>query len=101
MKTSRALAKFNSNQLKAVCKAIRLGIIVGPLVPRNALRRLTRHQWQICIAVHEGLTNKELGTRFAITEFTAKTHLQQIFDKLDVRSRYQLAAVVEIITMPS
>lgn len=40
-----------------------------------------------------GLTNKEIGARLYLSEFTVKTHLARIFTKTGVKSRAALATV--------
>jgi DNA-binding NarL/FixJ family response regulator len=44
--------------------------------------------------VVDGLTNREIADTLIITENTVKVHLRHILDKLEVRNRQQLAAVV-------
>jgi two-component system, NarL family, nitrate/nitrite response regulator NarL len=42
-------------------------------------------------AVAEGETNRNIAARFSITEGTVKHHLSNIFDKVGVSSRLELA----------
>ena len=52
---------------------------------------LTRRQSEILSAVMEGFTNKEIATRFHISEQTVKHHLSSIFEKVGVTNRMELA----------
>jgi DNA-binding NarL/FixJ family response regulator len=42
--------------------------------------------------IREGCTNREIGERLFISERTARTHVQNILDKLDVSTRAAAAA---------
>jgi len=52
---------------------------------------LSERESQIADAVKLGLTNKEIGRRLRISPTTVKTHLENIFHKLNVTHRVQLA----------
>jgi DNA-binding NarL/FixJ family response regulator len=52
---------------------------------------LTRRETEIVGAIVAGLSNKEIATKFALSEDTVKHHLTNIFDKLGVSSRLELA----------
>jgi two-component system nitrate/nitrite response regulator NarL len=52
---------------------------------------LTRREIQIVVAVAEGESNKGAALRLSITEDTVKHHLSNIFDKVGVFSRLELA----------
>jgi DNA-binding NarL/FixJ family response regulator len=43
--------------------------------------------------VTEGLSNPDIASRLCISRATVKTHVAQIFTKLDVSNRTQLAAL--------
>lgn len=60
----------------------------------DALATLTSREREICLLVSEGLSNKEVARRVAITERTVKAHLGAAFEKLKVRDRMQLALLV-------
>jgi DNA-binding NarL/FixJ family response regulator len=51
---------------------------------------LTERECEIVNSVAIGLKNAEIGRKLAISEFTVKTHLTNIFQKLDVRDRVGL-----------
>jgi predicted ATPase/DNA-binding CsgD family transcriptional regulator len=54
--------------------------------------RLTARELQVALLVREGLTDREIAARLLIGRRTAEWHVKQIFDKLGISSRSQLAA---------
>jgi DNA-binding NarL/FixJ family response regulator len=54
---------------------------------------LTEREKQVLQGVLEGLTNKEIGARFGISESSIKAALQQLYQKTGVRTRSQLASI--------
>jgi NarL family two-component system response regulator LiaR len=52
---------------------------------------LTRREWEVIEAVGRGLRNRAIGRALGISEKTVKTHLNHIFAKLHVESRFTLA----------
>ena len=56
--------------------------------------RLTDLQKRIAILVSEGKTNRQIGRLIAISPHTVNYHLRQMFRKLNIQSRSQLAAIV-------
>jgi DNA-binding NarL/FixJ family response regulator len=66
---------------------------VGP--PANqTLQNLTKRELEILHLVAEGLSNEEIGKRIFISKKTVKTHLNNIFDKLQVNNRFKAALLV-------
>jgi two-component system nitrate/nitrite response regulator NarL len=61
----------------------------GEKAPRNF--GLTKREMEILAAIVAGLSNKEIARRFALSEDTVKHHLTNIFDKVGVASRLELA----------
>ncbi len=57
----------------------------------SASKPLTSRETEIVRHVASGLRNAEIAQRLAITEATVKSHLNNIFDKLDLRDRVELA----------
>jgi DNA-binding NarL/FixJ family response regulator len=54
---------------------------------------LTQREQAVLKGVFEGLTNKEIGARLAISESSVKAVLQQLFEKTGVRTRSQLVRI--------
>lgn len=60
--------------------------------PANeTLESLTRRELEILQLVAEGLSNEEIGKKLFISPKTVKTHLGNIFDKLQVNNRFKAA----------
>ncbi len=59
----------------------------------HPLDALSERERTVALAVARGLSNKEVGGELFISVKTVDAHLQQIYRKLDVRSRTQLAAL--------
>ncbi len=63
---------------------------VGP--PANdAIQTLTKRELEILHLVAEGLSNEEIGKKIFISGKTVKTHIRNIFDKLNVHNRFRAA----------
>lgn len=52
---------------------------------------LTRREVEILSTIVSGLSNKEIAQKFSLSEDTVKHHLTNIFDKVGVSSRLELA----------
>ncbi len=59
--------------------------------PQRNKYRLTPRELEIVAAVVAGFANKEIAQYFKISEDTVKHHLSNIFDKIGVSSRLELA----------
>ena len=53
---------------------------------------LTQREHQILELLADGLGNKQIAARLGITTNTVKTHLELLFEKLDVSSRAEAVA---------
>lgn len=62
-----------------------------PGTPPEKRFGLTRREQEIITAIVAGYTNKEVARKFALSEDTVKHHLTNVFDKLGVSSRLELA----------
>jgi two-component system, NarL family, nitrate/nitrite response regulator NarL len=65
----------------------------GQREKQNAKKPLTAREQQVLEAIFEGLTNKEIAGRLGVSESSVKATLQQLFEKLHVRTRSQLVRV--------
>jgi len=54
------------------------------------LQGVTEREKEVAIAVSEGLSNRQIAERFEISERTVKTHLTNIFAKLELKDRVAL-----------
>ncbi|MGN6173300.1 MAG: ATP-binding protein [Streptosporangiaceae bacterium] len=55
---------------------------------------LTAAEWRVCREAAEGRTNRELAQALFVTEKTIERHLSSAYQKLGIRSRFQLAAAI-------
>jgi two-component system nitrate/nitrite response regulator NarL len=58
---------------------------------RQAKLHLTSREMEIVGEIAAGATNREIATRFRISEETVKRHLSNVFDKVGVSNRLELA----------
>jgi two-component system, NarL family, nitrate/nitrite response regulator NarL len=74
--------------------------LIGSLVPRRGSGQggpsadrpdLSKRELQIVSAVAAGYGNKDIATRLSLSEHTVKHHLSNIFDKLGVTNRLEVA----------
>ena len=59
--------------------------------PRKRAYNLTPRERDIISSIVEGYTNKDIAEKFSIAEQTVKHHLGNVFDKLGVSNRLELA----------
>jgi DNA-binding CsgD family transcriptional regulator len=59
-----------------------------------AAEQLTAHELQIALLVAQGMTNREAAAALFLSPKTIEYHLGQIYRKLDVRGRAQLARLM-------
>jgi DNA-binding NarL/FixJ family response regulator len=60
-------------------------------VPNKPRLSLTRREREVLALVVEGCTNKEIATKFTVSEETIKHHLTRMFDKAGASNRLELA----------
>jgi non-specific serine/threonine protein kinase len=82
---------------EAVAEALALtsdaaGVPAGKQSTPTARHGLTPREVDVLHLVREGCTNREIGNRLSISERTARTHVQNILDKLDLSNRAAAAA---------
>jgi DNA-binding NarL/FixJ family response regulator len=59
---------------------------------QNLESPLTEREFEILKDIYEGNTNKQLASKHFVSINTIKTHIQNIYDKLDVHSRSEAIA---------
>jgi DNA-binding CsgD family transcriptional regulator/PAS domain-containing protein len=57
--------------------------------------RLSEQEEKIAQYTGLGLTNKEIGGRLGISQFTVQSHLRNIFEKTGIKRRSQLANIIK------
>jgi DNA-binding CsgD family transcriptional regulator len=57
-------------------------------------RSLTAAEWRVCRQAAAGRTNREVAQALFVTEKTVERHLSSAYQKLGIRSRFQLAAAI-------
>ena len=56
---------------------------------------LSRREYEILIEIANGLSNKEIGEKLFLSESTVKTHVSNLFVKLDVKRRTQAIQIAK------
>jgi ATP/maltotriose-dependent transcriptional regulator MalT len=71
-----------------------------PAAARDPLLELTAHELQVALLVGQGSTNREVASALFVSPKTIEYHLTNIYRKLDVRSRTELAGIVSRLERP-
>ncbi len=61
---------------------------------QDVLEQLSQRESEVALKIQEGKSNKEIAIVLGITERTVKSHLSNIFEKLDVHDRLALAMLL-------
>ena len=69
--------------------------VAGKLADRMDGRELTTREMEVLRLMAEGRSNKQIGAALGVTEGTVKAHMNNVFQKLDSRSRTE--ALMEAI----
>lgn len=54
--------------------------------------RMTKREREIIVLIAEGMGNKEIAQRLALSPYTVKSHVHNILEKMALHSRLQIAA---------
>ena len=57
--------------------------------------KLTKQEKRIVLIIKQGKTNKEIATELSISLSTAKTHINNIYKKLNINTRSELLKLVK------
>ena len=91
-RSAQALAIFE--RLGATLWAAKARRELSASAPRPLASGLTQTQQRVAALIAQGQTNREIAAAMFITVNTVQTHVRHIFQKLGVRSRTELAAVL-------
>ncbi len=94
----------SAGQIAAAVSAAAAGLVVQPSIASPAPARptldaiapapsLTPRESEVLAHLAEGLGNRAIATRMAISEHTVKTHVAAIFGKLGVSTRAEAVAI--------
>ncbi|MGB2567982.1 response regulator [Micromonospora citrea] len=72
-----------------------------PAATRAAVATLTPRERDVLACLGAGLSNQQIGSRLAMAESTAKTHVSRILAKLELRSRVQAAILAQELGLPT
>ena len=90
----RAIQKVHEGReiwLDRASMATLVSVGIRPVESQNSfISALTPREREVVSLVTKGLKNKEVGERLFISETTVRHHLTTIFDKLNVRNRFEL-----------
>lgn len=89
---ARAWTDRASGELRAAGEAVEGPATAGGTVP---LAALTPQQQRIARCVAEGATNREVALRLSVSTRTVDHHLRNVFAALGVRSRTELARLLD------
>lgn len=80
-----------ARELRARCEE---AVPATPLLDTGPVA-LTRREREIAVLAAQGLASKEIGDRLFISRRTAENHLANVYDKLGVGTRAELARVLD------
>ncbi len=59
---------------------------------RNTIKKLTIREQEIALLIAKGCSNKEIANILSISEKTVKSHISNIFKKMEVSSRFKIVS---------
>jgi len=69
--------------------------------PAFRARGITGREMEVLSVIGDGLSNREIGARLYVSPKTVEKHISSLMDKLEVRTRAQLAAIASSGAGPS
>jgi two-component system nitrate/nitrite response regulator NarL len=89
----RAIAEVLAGNVWMERSFLRQVLEVATQAPPASETRLTERETQVLSFVFDGLSNKQIGDRLAVSESAVKATMQQLFQKMGVRTRSQLVRI--------
>jgi len=87
-----------SGVARSLCRTARADLQAGPgrraRIELTGPRALTAAEWRVCRQAADGHSNREIAQALFVTEKTIERHLSSAYNKLGIRSRFQLAAAI-------
>jgi DNA-binding CsgD family transcriptional regulator len=94
----RAISLAGQCGAVALAESATAGLHAGPgrraRIELTGPRALTAAERRVCRQVAEGQTNREVAQALFVTEKTVERHLSSAYQKLGIRSRFQLASAI-------
>jgi ATP/maltotriose-dependent transcriptional regulator MalT len=87
---ARAVSFYKS--MGAVREVTRLEAQTSPQMPAQG--QLTPREAEVAVLVRENMSNREISDTLGITQHTVESHLKSIFNRLGIRSRWQIDRVL-------
>lgn len=96
VKTIQAVARGETILPTALTKSLFAQIVDSVIASGNGApgyaTQLTKREQEVVHLISEGMSNKEIAQTLHIATFTVKSHVHNILEKLDLKSRLQIAA---------
>jgi two-component system, NarL family, nitrate/nitrite response regulator NarL len=92
--TSQLIQRFRMHPAEpaaAAADAKSTSIVQAPAQTPVRDYGLTRREWDIVRAIGDAMSNKDIAVQLGISEYTVKHHLTNIYNKIGVYSRLELA----------
>jgi DNA-binding NarL/FixJ family response regulator len=83
-----------ANLTKAILTPIQPLDKVQELEPLTGLLLLTKREQEVAVLIGQGLSNNEIALRLYVSVRTITTHLERIYHKLELRSRWALSSYI-------
>jgi DNA-binding CsgD family transcriptional regulator len=94
----RAIKLAGQCGARALAESAMAGLHAGPgrraRMELTGPSALTAAEWRVCRQAADGQTNREVAQALFVTEKTIERHLSSAYQKLGIRSRFQLASAI-------
>jgi len=94
----RAISLAGQCGAVALAESAMAGLHAGPgrraRMELTGTGALTAAEWRVCRQAADGQTNREVAQALFVTEKTVERHLSSAYQKLGIRSRFQLASAI-------